>query len=111
METTDLVKLQFHEVYFTAEPLQAKVDLIGLFDKSDIICDEGTAKEAFLHLVRTARKHGFRLFFKAPVEFFRSRNGIINDSVAEHLEDGYCTPETHIQYNGLEHLQFSTRKE
>jgi len=109
MEHTDLVKLPFQEVYFTAEPLQAKRDLIGLFDNSDMIQNEKIAKDAFLYLVRTARKHGFRLFFKAPIEFFRLPNGIINDSVAEHLEDGYCTPETHIRYNGLEQLQISSK--
>jgi hypothetical protein len=94
METANLVELPFFNIYYTAEPLQAKNDLVVLFKDSAGMYNGEIIWNTFLYFTRTARKYGFRLFFIDPDRIFKPNS-------LEVFNDGYFTPETHIEYKGL----------
>lgn len=102
MDISEMAKLPFHDVYYVADPMPANEDLKALFTDSTRFHDEEIAKDAFVYFVRTARKYGFQLFFKAPAGFF-------NTSLAEPFNGGYITPKTHLQYKGLPDFKFSAK--
>lgn len=102
MNINNLEKLPFYEVYYTAEPFQAKEDLKSLFLDSARFYNEMIVKDTFMYFVRTARKYGFQLFFKVPLGFF-------NTAQAEPYEDGYQTPKTHVKYQELPKPAFSEK--